>query len=172
MNPYDVLEVSENADDATIKASYKAKAQTLHPDKGGDPLAFTRLAEAYRTLKGREDPVDVKMRQLFEIILSNDSFHGDLIAEARRIVNETLEAGRKRQQGRKVELDRLKAMVSRVDDPQYQQAVDDRIVQVEQELQRAIDQVRTINDVVDRLNNLKDANPDPSWMPTGGFGGV
>jgi len=54
-DPYSVLGVKQNADDAEIKAAWRAKAKTVHPDHNqGDPSATSRFAEigqAYEVLK-------------------------------------------------------------------------------------------------------------------------
>jgi len=47
---YEILGVTRNADIKQIKLMYRLKARELHPDKGGDPEAFKKLAEAYRVL--------------------------------------------------------------------------------------------------------------------------
>jgi len=50
---YDVLGVSRDADAATIKRAFRAKARELHPDVSADPDAerkFRELAEAYSVL--------------------------------------------------------------------------------------------------------------------------
>lgn len=41
------LEVSKTANAAAITKAYRKLAKKKHPDKGGDPEEFKRLAEAY-----------------------------------------------------------------------------------------------------------------------------
>lgn len=48
---YDVLGVSRDADDDTIKRAYRGKARSLHPDAGGDEEQFKELTTAYEVLK-------------------------------------------------------------------------------------------------------------------------
>mmetsp|Transcript_50279 Transcript_50279/g.116062 ORF Transcript_50279/g.116062 Transcript_50279/m.116062 type:complete len:580 (-) Transcript_50279:280-2019(-) len=62
MSPHAVLEVEEDAPLAEIRAVYKRKVLTMHPDKGGDPLAFVRLQRAYNTLAkpGSADAVEAR----------------------------------------------------------------------------------------------------------------
>ena len=56
MNPYEILNVAEDATLSEIKFSYKAKAQRLHPDKkGGSHEKFAELQEAYSLLKNSDD---------------------------------------------------------------------------------------------------------------------
>ena len=50
---YDVLGIAPDADAATVKRAYRARARELHPDMSADPHAdarFSELAEAYAVL--------------------------------------------------------------------------------------------------------------------------
>jgi curved DNA-binding protein CbpA len=49
-NPYEDLGVDKNADKATIKKVYRKKAQSEHPDRGGDPQKFDVITKAYKLL--------------------------------------------------------------------------------------------------------------------------
>lgn len=51
MNAREVLGVSADADSETIKRAYHNLALKYHPDRGGDPLSFSEIHEAYRTLQ-------------------------------------------------------------------------------------------------------------------------
>ena len=51
---YDVLGVAATADAKAIRAAFLQLAKVHHPDKGGDPVKFNRINEAYLTLN---DPV-------------------------------------------------------------------------------------------------------------------
>jgi curved DNA-binding protein CbpA len=55
-NPYDVVGVKSGASLDEIKAAFRSRALTLHPDKGGDPEKFKRLQEAYEILKRDFNP--------------------------------------------------------------------------------------------------------------------
>lgn len=48
---YDNLGIKPDATDAEIKRAYRDKAQTAHPDKGGDAAEFAAIANAYDILK-------------------------------------------------------------------------------------------------------------------------
>jgi DnaJ family protein A protein 2 len=47
---YKILSVSGDADEKTIKKSYYKLSFTHHPDKGGDPVVFSEMTEAYDVL--------------------------------------------------------------------------------------------------------------------------
>ncbi len=49
-NYYNILDVTSDSDEKTIKKSYYKLSFTMHPDKGGDPLAFAEITEAYDIL--------------------------------------------------------------------------------------------------------------------------
>lgn len=48
---YRVLGVEPGASPEEVRAAYREKARTLHPDHGGDEDDFSRVNEAYRRLK-------------------------------------------------------------------------------------------------------------------------
>ena len=58
IDPYVLLGVEREADDAAIKQAYRKLAKTAHPDSGGDADAFAKLQLAYDLLK---DPVRRKV---------------------------------------------------------------------------------------------------------------
>jgi curved DNA-binding protein CbpA len=51
---YEVLGVNPASTQSEIKAAYRARAKTLHPDKGGSVLAFAELSNAYEVLSDPE----------------------------------------------------------------------------------------------------------------------
>ncbi len=72
MNPYEVLDVPEDATEEDIKKSYRTLSKKLHPDKGGDAEAFGKLALAYETL------VDLDKRQEYDECGSYQEELGDI----------------------------------------------------------------------------------------------
>lgn len=50
MTHYQTLGVSSDAKHDTIRGAYRALAVKHHPDKGGDPLLFQAIQEAYEVL--------------------------------------------------------------------------------------------------------------------------
>ncbi|EJC85241.1 DnaJ-class molecular chaperone with C-terminal Zn finger domain [Rhizobium leguminosarum bv. trifolii WSM2297] len=57
-DPYDILGVERDADEAKLKAAYRRLAKVAHPDSGGDTEAFDILQKAYALLL---DPVRRKV---------------------------------------------------------------------------------------------------------------
>ena len=53
--PEAVLGVSSGASQSDIRAAYRQRALTAHPDKGGDTGTWLRLQQAYRALTGDAD---------------------------------------------------------------------------------------------------------------------
>lgn len=48
---YRVLDLEPGASGDAVKEAYREKARELHPDRGGDAEAFSRVNEAYERLK-------------------------------------------------------------------------------------------------------------------------
>ena len=49
-NYYSILEISPDSDEKKIKKAYYKLSFTHHPDKGGDPVVFGEMTEAYDVL--------------------------------------------------------------------------------------------------------------------------
>jgi DnaJ-class molecular chaperone len=90
--------VDRDATPEEIKNAYRRKAQSSHPDReGGDADVFHTMVAAYEILSdperrdrydrtgytGKDDPVETKVRQLFDAIISQDAFDGDIISQGR-----------------------------------------------------------------------------------------
>ncbi|MBC7149857.1 J domain-containing protein [Ciceribacter selenitireducens] len=58
IDPYQLLGLERDADEAAIKAAYRKVAKTAHPDAGGDLDRFAALTASYELLK---DPVRRKV---------------------------------------------------------------------------------------------------------------
>lgn len=50
INPYEILGVSRDADNNTIKAAYRKLSAKHHPDKGGDPDRFMEIKASFDVL--------------------------------------------------------------------------------------------------------------------------
>ncbi|VDD94742.1 unnamed protein product [Enterobius vermicularis] len=53
-DPYSILGLDQGASVAQVKRQYRLLSKTLHPDKGGDPVAFDKIAKAYQALTDEE----------------------------------------------------------------------------------------------------------------------
>lgn len=60
MDLYSDLGVGDDANDEEIKKAYRKRANETHPDKGGNPDEFNKVAKAYRVLS------DPKKRSLYD----------------------------------------------------------------------------------------------------------
>jgi len=55
MDLYEVMDLAEDADQASIKSKFRRLSVVNHPDKGGDPAKFAELREAYEVLGDAEN---------------------------------------------------------------------------------------------------------------------
>ena len=81
---YKILSVSGDADEKKIKKSYYKLSFTIHPDKGGDPIQFAEITEAYDVLcSDLRKEYDVKSKfgnnynEYFELFDINVNFSFD-----------------------------------------------------------------------------------------------
>ena len=47
---YRRLDLENGADESEVRQAYRRKVKEVHPDRGGDEVAFKRVTEAYETL--------------------------------------------------------------------------------------------------------------------------
>jgi DnaJ family protein A protein 2 len=66
MNPYNILEISEDATEDMIRKAYLEKARKTHPDKGGDEEAFKQVTESYEILMKDKDKTSISGMKIFE----------------------------------------------------------------------------------------------------------
>ena len=91
MNPYQVLGVSQTADEDTIKKAYRKAAKECHPDTHpGDKRAeerFKEIGEAYRILSDKQKRIPEEERLIREILKRNlnDFFPWESRVRKRRI---------------------------------------------------------------------------------------
>ncbi len=52
--PHEVLEVAPDADEAVVKAAFRQKAKSAHPDQGGDTAEWQQLTDAKEAMLGGE----------------------------------------------------------------------------------------------------------------------
>jgi DnaJ-class molecular chaperone len=58
---YDILGVSDNADETEIKKAYRSLSLKHHPDRGGDAEKFKEMSEAFQTLS------DPQKRRMYDL---------------------------------------------------------------------------------------------------------
>lgn len=82
-NYYKVLGLDESATESEIKKAYKKLAIKYHPDKGGDPEKFNKIAEAYQVLSCSEKKGEYDNFGKFTFTKINNSFMSpdDLFAQ-------------------------------------------------------------------------------------------
>jgi DnaJ-class molecular chaperone len=63
-NYYGILQIEKDLDSSQIKKSYYKLSFKMHPDKGGDPIIFSEITEAYDILMDpdKRNEYDVKSR--------------------------------------------------------------------------------------------------------------
>lgn len=83
-NYYSILGVSNNSEEKVIKKAYYKLSFTHHPDKGGDPITFGEMTEAYDVLCGEQrKDYDIKSKygsnynEYFELFEINVEFDYD-----------------------------------------------------------------------------------------------
>ena len=50
--PFEILGITAEATPQDVRTAFREKAKTMHPDHGGDPLAFHELRIAFDEAKG------------------------------------------------------------------------------------------------------------------------
>lgn len=53
--PHRILGVAKNAPETVVDAAYRSLAKEKHPDQGGDAEEFTRIKQAYDTIKSGDE---------------------------------------------------------------------------------------------------------------------
>ncbi len=59
MDPFAILGLDENADDAAVRAAYLQALRTSPPDR--DPEGFRRIRAAYEALRDAESRMDLRL---------------------------------------------------------------------------------------------------------------
>ena len=50
-----MLDLDPGADEASVRSAYRQKVKEVHPDAGGDEVAFRRLSDAYATARNHAE---------------------------------------------------------------------------------------------------------------------
>lgn len=117
---YETLGVPHDADRDAIRKAYRSAAQQSHPDKGGNEERFLAVQAAWDTLGDDhrrkhydqtgdsnrpptpEEEAEQKLVELFDDVVANERFTGNIIEIANQIVVKTL-----------ADLDRQQTIISR-----------------------------------------------------------
>jgi ferredoxin len=71
-DPFEILEVDADADDAAIDRAYRRRVMETHPDQGGSARAFQRVKEAYEAITAMRNGEDAP-----EAVADADDGHHD-----------------------------------------------------------------------------------------------
>lgn len=191
MNPYDELNVSTDATGRDIKKAYKRAASEHHPDKStGDggkfhniKLAYDVLSDPQRRAKFDEtgdidtnvsshDPVDERLTQLFTSIINDEQFTGDIVNNAKDIVNNALGDLVKAISKSQFKISKLEKRLGRVlvsdGDNMFEIILSGNIAQLNAQISKMTDEQNVMNGVLERLNLYTDGSPEsePQWSNT------
>ena len=137
MNLYKVLGVKRDATQAEIKATFRARAKDLHPDKGGSDEAFAKLNEAYMVLRDEarrkqydetgevdKDGVTTDLKKLASVLLAlfesaiQEGLHNrkdvDVIKLMQEFVKKEVKKKEKEVEKIEVELSAFSSLVDRI----------------------------------------------------------
>ncbi|CAB3407176.1 unnamed protein product [Caenorhabditis bovis] len=53
-DPYQILGLDQGAESSAVKKAYRDLSKVHHPDRGGDPIFFDKIAKAYQALTDKE----------------------------------------------------------------------------------------------------------------------
>ena len=87
INYYNLLCIKNTSDKSEIKKSYYSLSFKLHPDKGGDPIAFAEISKAYNILSDKEKKSDYDKKSKFGS--SYDEYYEFMEFDVHRSVEET-----------------------------------------------------------------------------------
>ena len=131
-NLYEVLGVSEDADDSEIKKAYRKKAQEHHPDKGGDTEVFQEINKAYDILSDAikrdhynqtgQEHQDIANNQIIEALFSivlnliqhSNVENTDIIATAKMVLNQQQGSHNARKRQLEAEETKIKNAANRI----------------------------------------------------------
>ena len=74
-NLYKILEVLPSASSSEIKNAYRRKSMEHHPDRGGDPLIFNKVKEAFDVLS------DYHKRNRYDMLINVVKISKDEVTE-------------------------------------------------------------------------------------------
>lgn len=192
MTHYETLSVDIDATPEEIKKSYRSRAQKNHPDRGGDESLFMEIQRAYDTLSdpdkrdhydrtgqddkpSAEDEANSRLGQLFNELISKDTFQGDMIKAAINAViqsTSTLQSRMGENESKARSLTKRRDRIKRkTEGPNlYAQAIDFKVAELSK-LNKAIEHdIELNNTLMDMLTDYSDTGIGA--VPTFQTGGV
>jgi curved DNA-binding protein CbpA len=121
-NLYEVMGLGPDATQIEIKRRYRKLAREWHPDAGGDPREFARIAEAYEVLsdeqaRARYDATGFFGRDIFqdEVYTAATQIMGGIVEQnpldvTRQIVQVYKQGIREAYRERRIHLDKIRAL--------------------------------------------------------------
>lgn len=196
MTFYDDLGVAKNADKATIKRTYRKRAQKEHPDKGGNAEKFHQIQRAYDVLgddarrahydaygvDGQRDQQNVIAQRLAALLMhlveSVDVDHIDLIGAMRDALvkgRQTTLAAIQVQEAKIKKYERAaKRMKRKVSGANvFAQMIEGQISIFKRGVELGKAELKTVEEMQEMLKDYQyqvDAGRAPTQMPWGPFG--
>ena len=185
MNPYETLNVDSNADDATIKASYRTLAQQTHPDKNnGDDKTFYAVQAAYDVLSDPvrrklydetgstdEAPKNVAETRLISILdafIANGDFTGDIVKVIGDNMRATVTGLNQQMSVNKTLINKLVDQLDRIKTDGfnlYDQVLTSKINMLKEKQAAMVVEVDIWNDAIEMLDGYEDSKPPEIIVP-------
>lgn len=175
MNPYDVLGVSPDADDKVIKQAYRKAAKDAHPDRDGgseeqmqlvnaaydilsDPTSRAHYDE-YGRLDG-SDPIEELLEQIFNVIIVEKDYRGDLIDKARALVTQREQFTTSARQQAIKDIARLERLSGRIQGAAFNRVLDQHLAKERDTVERADADINLLMKMRERLIDYADTRPE------------
>jgi len=191
MNLYVILEIPTHANKSDIKKAYHLKAQSVHPDKGGNEEAFKLIALAYRILMDDRtrahydmtgeilDSVESenqKIRQevisIFHQIIKAPGFNPiyvNIFDEIREAINEHIQKLHQARANTLIEIQQHQEMIKRVvkGSDLFQGVLEDLIAKAEQSINGIDIAIGRTTRMLDHVKDLEyKSDPQPQVFVT------
>lgn len=178
MSLYEDLGVGRDATPDEIKKAYRSRAQKSHPDReGGDAEVFHAVQTAHDVLSdpdrrerydrtghtGAVDPVDAKLTELFQAIINDGRFDGDIVSHGRKMCQAAIATIDAKTKGHDRDLMKLTKHLNRLTSNGkrnvYRDLMQDRIEVLEGVMRADAIERAVIEQVMERLADYQDHAP-------------
>lgn len=183
MNPYNTLNVNPDDDQADIKKAYRKAAASAHPDReGGDAEKFHEIRLAYEVLSDPErrqrfdetgeteqqrttqSMAEVRLVQLFNTVIQQESFNGDIIGNCRQYINDAIRQTKAQLSKLNLKREKLEKQLGRIktdgDHNLYEQILSDTIAGIVRNIEAGDAELALLNDVSELVENYSDSRPE------------